>query len=123
MSVASSAKPAAGDKAPALILEQFMPYRIVALGQAMSGQLARAYAGQNLTIPEWRVLAVVSQADQIAARDVVRRTPMDKMTVMCARPITVTAGLPHYRFRKPGVRCSIALRRWRLPSKRILCRR
>ena len=27
------------------------------------------------------MLAVVSQADRLAARDVVRRTPMDKMTV------------------------------------------
>jgi len=81
MSVSSNAKPAAGDKSPALILDQFTPYRVVALGHAISGKLARAYAGQNLTIPEWRVLAVVSQADQLAARDVVKRTPMDKMTV------------------------------------------
>jgi DNA-binding MarR family transcriptional regulator len=34
-----------------------------------------------LTIPEWRVLAVVSQAPAMAARDVVALTPMDKMAV------------------------------------------
>jgi DNA-binding MarR family transcriptional regulator len=65
----------------ALILGRFAPYRIVALGHAISGRLARAYADENLTIPEWRVLAVVAQADALAARDVVGKTPMDKMTV------------------------------------------
>ena len=63
------------------ILEEFAPYRIVALGHAISGRLARAYRDENLTIPEWRVLAVIAQADEVAARDVVRKTPMDKMTV------------------------------------------
>ncbi|WP_425407988.1 MarR family winged helix-turn-helix transcriptional regulator [Hyphococcus sp.] len=64
-----------------LVLENFAPYRIVALGHAISGRLARAYADENITIPEWRVLAVVAQAERLAARDVVKRTPMDKMTV------------------------------------------
>ena len=64
-----------------LVLEAFAPYRIVALGHAISKKLAEAYADENLTIPEWRVLAVVAQAVSLAARDVVSRTPMDKMTV------------------------------------------
>lgn len=64
-----------------LILDQFTPYRIVALGHALSDRLARAYQNENITIPEWRVLAVVAQEPAIAARDVVSRTPMDKMTV------------------------------------------
>ena len=62
-----------------LVLEEFAPYRIVALGHAISGRLA--YRGENITIPEWRVLAVIGEVDRVAARDVVRRTPMDKMTV------------------------------------------
>lgn len=65
----------------ALVLERFVPYRIVALGHAFSRRLSTAYADENVTITEWRVLAVISQADRIAARDVVRRTPMDKMAV------------------------------------------
>jgi DNA-binding MarR family transcriptional regulator len=81
MSVASlPSKPNAKRKRE-FVLEDFAPYRIVTLGHAISGKLARAYADENLTIPEWRVLAVISQADAVAARDVVRRTPMDKMTV------------------------------------------
>lgn len=81
MSVTSVPPDAASAPERALILGRFAPYRIVALGHAISGRLARAYAGENLTIPEWRVLAVVAQADALAARDVVGKTPMDKMTV------------------------------------------
>lgn len=81
MSVASETTPWRPCKTRPLILERFAPYRIVALGHALSRRLAHAYADENLTIPEWRVLAVVAQADSLAARDVVRMTPMDKMTV------------------------------------------
>ena len=80
MSVAPSAKAGDGERR-AFVLDQFAPYRIVALGHAVSRRLARAYADEDLTIPEWRVLAVISQADVLAARDVVRMTPMDKMMV------------------------------------------
>lgn len=81
MSVASETAPWPPCKTRPLILERFAPYRIVALGHALGRRLARAYADENLTIPEWRVLAVVAQADSLAARDVVRMTPIDKMTV------------------------------------------
>jgi DNA-binding MarR family transcriptional regulator len=64
-----------------LVLADFIPYRVVALGHIISRNLARAYERENLTIPEWRVLAVVSQAEATAARDVARLTPMDKMAV------------------------------------------
>jgi len=70
-------KPAAAS----FVLEDFAPYRIVALGHAISGRLSGVYRDENITIPEWRVLAVISQSPRVAARDVVSRTPMDKMTV------------------------------------------
>lgn len=79
----SSERSPAGEESagPSLILDDFIPYRVVALGHAISRNLAHAYESEDLAIPEWRVLAVVSQADCVAARDVVRRTPMDKMAV------------------------------------------
>ena len=76
--VSRKAKPGAKRK---LVLDQFAPYQIVALGHAISGRLARAYRDENITIPEWRVLAVIGETNEVAARDVVKRTPMDKMTV------------------------------------------
>jgi len=81
MTVACVARKHKPSKARPFVLEEFAPYRIVALGHAISGRLAQAYRDENLTIPEWRVLAVISQDKQVAARDVVSRTPMDKMTV------------------------------------------
>lgn len=80
---ASAAPSAASRKeaSPQLVLDRFTPYRIVALGHFMSGRLAEAYGDENISIAEWRVLAVVAQEEQIAARDVVAKTPMDKMTV------------------------------------------
>ncbi|MCB2098584.1 MAG: MarR family transcriptional regulator [Parvularculaceae bacterium] len=64
-----------------LKLASFLPYRIAVMARAMSEKLGAAYADEGLTIPEWRVLAVISQDSSIAARDVVARTPMDKMAV------------------------------------------
>lgn len=64
-----------------LVLAEFLPYRLVALGDALSRRLARAYAHEGVSIAEWRVLAVISQANAMAARDVVARTPLDKMAV------------------------------------------
>ncbi len=81
MSVACLAKKPRPRKARAFVLGDFMPYRIVSFGHAVSGGLAKAYRGENLTVPEWRVLAVVAQAESVAARDVVRQTPLDKMAV------------------------------------------
>jgi DNA-binding MarR family transcriptional regulator len=76
--VSRKAKPGVRRK---LVLDQFAPYRIVALGHAISGRLSSVYRDENITIPEWRVLAVIGEATQLAARDVVKKTPMDKMTV------------------------------------------
>ena len=77
----------------ALDLAAFTPYRVAVLGRAMSERLGAAYASEGLTIPEWRVLAVVSQAPSLAARDVVARTPMDKMAVSRAVASLETKGL------------------------------
>lgn len=81
MAVACVSRKTPPGKKRDFVLDEFAPYRIVALGHAISGRLAQAYRDENLTIPEWRVLAVISQAREVAARDVVSRTPMDKMTV------------------------------------------
>jgi DNA-binding MarR family transcriptional regulator len=80
-----------------LVLADFLPYRVVALGHLISRRLSRAYEGENLTIPEWRVLAVISQADAMAARDVVALTPMDKMAVSRAVASLEAKGLVERR--------------------------
>ncbi|MBI1394056.1 MAG: MarR family transcriptional regulator [Alphaproteobacteria bacterium] len=75
---------AASDAAtPAFDLAAFLPYRIVALGHVMGETLAEAYADESVGVNEWRTLAVIGQSRDsgVAARDVVARTPLDKMAV------------------------------------------
>ena len=62
-------------------LAEFIPYRVVTLGHRMSGALSSVYRDEGISVPEWRVLAVVGQEDEMAARDVAALTPMDKMAV------------------------------------------
>lgn len=76
-----AAEQPAVSKADGFVLSEFIPYRIVALGYRISRALSAAYEDEDLTIPEWRVLAVVAQAPAVAARDVAAQTPMDKMAV------------------------------------------
>ena len=72
-------------------LSDFLPYRVVALGQAMGQGLAREYAEAfGLAIPEWRTLALIGQYEAVTAARVVAETPMDKATV--SRAVASLAG-------------------------------
>lgn len=69
----------AGDE---LELEQFLPYRLSVLSNRVSEAIAAAYAERHdLTIPEWRVMAVLARAPGISAAEVATRTAMDKVAV------------------------------------------
>ncbi len=66
----------------ALRLEQFLPYRLSVLANTVSTAIAAAYSAQfGLSIPEWRVLAVLAGAPGISAAEVAQRTAMDKVAV------------------------------------------
>lgn len=66
----------------ALDLSQFMPYRLSVLANKVSTQLATVYAERfKLSIPEWRVIAVLGQFDQVSADFVCGKTEMDRVTV------------------------------------------
>jgi len=65
-----------------LDLDGFVPYRLSVLTNRVSNAIARIYSERfGLTIPEWRVMAVLGQASGLSARDVARRTEMDKVQV------------------------------------------
>ena len=65
-----------------LELAHFLPYRLSVLTNRVSNAIARTYAERfDLTIPEWRVMAVLGGANQLSARDVAERTAMDKVQV------------------------------------------
>lgn len=67
---------------PRLNLDRFMPYRLSVLTNRMSAAIARHYSERfDLSIPEWRVIAVLGQNPGLSARQVAERTAMDKVQV------------------------------------------
>lgn len=65
-----------------LDLAGFLPYRLSVLANRISSQLASVYAERfNLSIPEWRVVAVLGQFDGVSADFVCEKTQMDRVTV------------------------------------------
>jgi DNA-binding MarR family transcriptional regulator len=65
-----------------LDLNRFMPYRLSVLTNRVSSAIARHYSERfNLSIPEWRVIAVLGQNPGLSAREVAERTAMDKVQV------------------------------------------
>jgi DNA-binding MarR family transcriptional regulator len=76
-------KPApSADPPRTLDLERFLPYRLSVLANTMSTALAAAYAERfQLSIPEWRVLAVLARSPGLSAAQVAQRTAMDKVAV------------------------------------------
>ena len=68
--------------AGALVLEDFLPYRLSVLANTVSLSIARLYKTRfGLTIPEWRVLAALARFAPLSAGDVAGRTAMDKVRV------------------------------------------
>jgi DNA-binding MarR family transcriptional regulator len=65
-----------------LRLEDFVPYRLSVLSNVLSSAIAAAYSERfNLSIPEWRVLAVLANHPDLSAAEVAERTAMDKVAV------------------------------------------
>src|SRR5512147_431602 len=65
-----------------LVLEAFLPYRLSVLSNRVSRAIARRYAKAfDLTIPEWRVIAVLGRRPGLTAKEICEATEMDKVAV------------------------------------------
>jgi len=65
-----------------LVLEAFLPYRLSVLSNTVSSRIAKSYAARfSLTVPEWRVMAVLGRFPGLTAGEVTERTAMDKVQV------------------------------------------
>ncbi len=65
-----------------LILENFMPYRLARLSSTVSTTIARAYDKEfGLSIPEWRVIAILGRFPGLSAVEVAEQTFLDKVAV------------------------------------------
>ncbi|MGY6531193.1 MarR family winged helix-turn-helix transcriptional regulator [Glycocaulis sp.] len=70
------------DQPPALILSDYLPYRLSVVSNKASGLIARAYQARfGLSIWEWRVIAVLGGGEAITAQAICEATAMDKVTV------------------------------------------
>lgn len=76
-----------------LELEKFIPYRLSVLSNTVSQAIAADYQEQHdLSVTEWRVMAVLGRFDGLSAREVAARTAMDKVAVSRALSRLVGAG-------------------------------
>lgn len=86
-------EPARADQADLLVLEDFLPYRLSILSNRVSRAIAKRYAKAfNLTIPEWRIIAVLGRRTGLTAKDIAEATEMDKVAVSRAVARLMAAG-------------------------------
>lgn len=83
---------ATAEHAP-LELEHFLPYRLSILSNTVSQAIADDYQNRyDLSMTEWRVMAVLGRYEGLSARQVAERTAMDKVAVSRALARLVAAG-------------------------------
>ncbi|OHC49406.1 MAG: MarR family transcriptional regulator [Rhodanobacter sp. RIFOXYA1_FULL_67_6] len=84
--------PATAEHAP-LQLEHFLPYRLSILSNTISQAIADDYQSRyDISMTEWRVMAVLARYAGLSAREVAERTAMDKVAVSRALARLVEAG-------------------------------
>ena len=65
-----------------LILEEFLPYRLAVLSHTVSSKIAGVYEERfQVSIPEWRVIAILGRFPGLSAVEVAQRTMLDKVAV------------------------------------------
>jgi DNA-binding MarR family transcriptional regulator len=70
------------DQKTRLKLPQFLPYRLATLSNRISRTIAALYSERfHLSIPEWRIMAILGDETDLSASEVAERTAMDKVAV------------------------------------------
>ena len=65
-----------------LVLGNFLPYRLSVLSNRISQAIADRYEEKfSLSLPEWRMIAVLGEESDLSAAEVSQRTAMDKVAV------------------------------------------
>ncbi len=82
------------DAPTAPVLADFLPYQLSIASNAVSGRIAQLYQERfGLKVGEWRIMAVLGEAQQRTQRDLVALTLMDKVAVNRACKTLVDRGL------------------------------
>ncbi len=93
---------------PRLRLKQFLPYRLSVLSNRISRAIADHYEARfSLTMPEWRVMAILGEEPGLSAGQVSERTAMDKVAVSRAVGRLLKSGRLNRSFHKGDRRRSV----------------
>ena len=91
-----------------LKLENFLPYQLAVLSNTVSTTVAKAYDHRfKVSIPEWRVIAVLGRFPGLSAIEVAERTMLDKVAVSRAVTKLIKAGRVDRQFADADRRRSI----------------
>ena len=91
-----------------LKLENFLPYRLAVLSNTVSTTVARAYDKRfQVSIPEWRVIAILGRFPGLSAVEVAERTMLDKVAVSRAVTKLIKRGRVDREFADADKRRSI----------------
>lgn len=75
-----------------LVLKDYLPYRLSVLSNRVSSSISKLYQRHvDLSIPEWRVIAILGESGALSAGRVAERTAMDKVAVSRAAARLVEA--------------------------------
>ncbi|MEP1145120.1 MAG: MarR family winged helix-turn-helix transcriptional regulator [Henriciella sp.] len=81
-------------ESPALSLDGFLPYRLSVLSNAVSSKIAKIYEQEfELSIWQWRIMAVLGEHQGLTSTEVAQRTLMDKPTVSRAAASLIERGI------------------------------
>jgi len=76
-----------------LKLDDFLPYRLSVLSNQVSHGIAETYAEPHqLSVTEWRILAILGLKDGLSATEVAERSAMDKVSISRAIKRLMAAG-------------------------------
>ena len=77
-----------------LSLNGFLPYRLSVLSNAVSRRIANIYEREfDLSVWQWRIIAVLGDHDNLTSTEVAQRTLMDKPTVSRAAASLIERGI------------------------------
>lgn len=80
--ISMSIDSASNKKSPSMMLNAFLPYRMVNLASSVSNACSKVYKDEfDLSIPELRILARLAEHDKLNAKDIGQVTFMDKSKV------------------------------------------
>lgn len=75
-------------------LNEFVPYLLSITSNAVSGRISQEYRTRfGLSVPEWRVMAVLGDSGALTQRELTRLTVMDKVAVNRACKVLEERGL------------------------------